>query len=106
MARLEHYPIEKLKAEVLRIVGKHLDLNTYRVFLFGSRVTGTGDEHSDIDIGIEGPAPVPWEIMGKIKEEIENMDILYSIDVVDFSTVGDDFKSVAKQSIEVISPRI
>jgi len=48
--RLEHYPIEKLKKEILEIIGKHLDLNKYKIFFFGSRVTGKGNDRSDIDI--------------------------------------------------------
>lgn len=37
--RLEHYPTDKLKKEILSIVGKYLDLGKYRVFFFGSKVT-------------------------------------------------------------------
>jgi len=35
---IEFYPVEKLKKEVLAIIGKYLDLNSHRVFFFGSRV--------------------------------------------------------------------
>jgi septum formation topological specificity factor MinE len=42
--KLEHYPVEKLKEEILKILRKYLDLKHYRVFFFGSRVTGRCDE--------------------------------------------------------------
>ncbi|MDO9399418.1 MAG: nucleotidyltransferase domain-containing protein [bacterium] len=99
---LKHYSTEKLKKEILEIIGKHLDLKKYRVFLFGSRVTGKGDERSDIDIGIEGQEPISLKIMSEIKEEIEELPILYKIDVVDFKTVSSDFKTVAQHNIEFI----
>ena len=50
--RLEHEPIEQFTKDILAIIGRHVDLNEYRVFFFGSRVTGRGDERADIDIGI------------------------------------------------------
>lgn len=48
---------------------KHLDLNKYRVFVFGSRVTGKSSERSDIDIGIDGATAVSAVIMESIKFE-------------------------------------
>lgn len=100
--RLKHYPIEKLKKEILDIIGKHLDLSQYRVFFFGSRVSGGGNERSDIDIGIEGPRPVPAAAMSEIKEEIENLPTLYKIDIVDFKEVSPEFRQVALQYRESI----
>ena len=67
----------------------------YRVFLFGSRATGRAHERSDIDIGIEGPAPIPYETLAKIREDIEEAPTLYSIDIVDFARVPEKFQSVA-----------
>lgn len=100
---LEHYSIDKLKAEILEIAGKYLDLNSYKIFIFGSRAAGKGDERSDIDIGIDGPQKIPVETMEKIKEEIDKIPVLYKIDIVDFSDTSDKFKKVAKEYIEIIN---
>lgn len=102
--RLEHGSEEKLKNDVLQIIGKHLYLSKHKVFIFGSRVTGKGDDRSDIDIGIEGDKEIPLEIMGKIKDEIDDLPILYKIDIVDFFQLSDKFKEVAKEKIEIINP--
>jgi predicted nucleotidyltransferase len=40
------------------VIRRHLPDPACRVFRFGSRATGSAGEGSDIDIGIEGPAPV------------------------------------------------
>ena len=101
--RIEFYPVEKLKREVLAIVGKYLDLNTYRVFFFGSRVTGKNTEYSDIDIGIEGPAAVASGILARIREEMENLPLLYKIEVVDFKKVSADFREVALRYVEEVA---
>ncbi|MFH1619260.1 MAG: nucleotidyltransferase domain-containing protein [bacterium] len=99
---LQHYPAEKLKADLLAIVGRRLDLTQYLLFYFGSRVTNKGDDHSDIDVGVEGPAPVPAAILDGIKEDLVNLPVIYKIDFVDFASVSDDFKKVALAKIEVI----
>ena len=101
--RLEFYSLEKLKREILEIVGEYLDLKVYRVFFFGSRVTGGGNERSDIDIGIEGPYSVPLKIMGQIEDEIENLPTLYKIEIVDFKQTSSDFYEVARQKIESVN---
>jgi len=100
---IEFYPVEKLKNEILAIVGEYLDLNSYRVFFFGSRVTGKNTKYSDIDIGVEGPKPVSVGILAKIREDMENLPLLYKIDVVDFTKVSADFRDVALQHIEELA---
>ena len=101
--KLQFYSIEKLKKEIIEIIGKYLDLNSCRIFFFGSRVSGKGDERSDIDIGIDGTKEVPYEIMANIKEDIENLSLLYKIEIVDFKKTSDDFQKVALQFIEPIA---
>jgi septum formation topological specificity factor MinE len=42
--KLEYYPVEKLKEEILEILSKYLDLFQYKVFFFGSRVKENADK--------------------------------------------------------------
>lgn len=93
--RIEFYPFEKLKKEIVGIVSRHVDLAEYKIFFFGSRVSGKGNQYSDIDIGIEGHEEIPYEIMTKIRDDIEKLSILYKIDIVDFKKVSPDFREVA-----------
>lgn len=100
--KLEFYPIEKLKKEILEIIGKYLDLNSYRIFFFGSRVKGDNFPRADVDIGIEGPKEIPIEIKLKIEEEIDELPTLYKFDIVDFKKVPEDFKKEALKNIEYV----
>lgn len=100
--KLKHYPVEKLKKEVLETAGRHLNLRSYRVFFFGSRVTGHGDERSDVDIGIEGPQKIPIRVIGEMREELEQISTLYTLQLVDFKSVSREFKAVASQGTEPI----
>ena len=101
--RLERYPVERLKKELLAVVGKHLDLNTHRLFFFGSRVTGGGTDRSDVDVGIEGPESVPAPQWLAIQDEVDELPMLYKIEFVDFKRVSPEFREVATQHIELIA---
>lgn len=89
----------KILNTIKAIIKKHIPDKNYQVFLFGSRAEGTNRKFSDFDIGITGKIPVDWGTLGLIEEELENSDIPYNIDVVDFMQVGNDFKRIASQKI-------
>ena len=83
------------------VIRRHLPDPAYRIFLFGSRATGSAAESSDIDIGIEGPAPVPGQALAAIHNELEEAPTLYTIDVVDFRRVPEKFRQVARRRIRL-----
>ena len=97
--QLQNYPFPQLKADLLSIANKHIDVTKYQLFIFGSRATNTGNDHSDIDIGILGEKPLSSNTMYSIKDEIENLPTLYSFDLVDFSTVTPTFRQIALKNI-------
>jgi predicted nucleotidyltransferase len=102
--KLEFYPEEKLKKEILEIIGRYLDLKKYKIFFFGSRVKGINFPRADIDIGILGPKPLPVEVKFKIIEELEKIPTLYKFDFVDFSDplISKSFKKEALKNIEYV----
>ncbi|MBI2310050.1 nucleotidyltransferase domain-containing protein [Candidatus Collierbacteria bacterium] len=69
---------------------------------FGSRVTGTYRPTSDIDVGLEGSEPIQLSVLEKIKVEVENLPILYKIDIVDFSQIPKEFIQVVNNNKEYI----
>ena len=100
--RLEHESSDDVKARVRAIVEQHLDLRRYRVFFFGSRVSGKGDERSDIDIGIDGSEAVPGDVFEKLRDALAEIPILYTIDLVDLARASERFRRVALEAIEEI----
>lgn len=95
----QHYPISNLKSDLLKIATKYVDINEYKFFIFGSRVTNNGDDYSDIDVGVLGKKQIQPSILYSIKQDIDNLPTLYSFDLVDFSTVSDSFRKVALKNI-------
>lgn len=100
--QLEHFSHIILTKKLRLIFQKHLPSGKYRVFYFGSRVTGQNSEKSDIDIGVLGPLPIEDRKMRLIREEIENLPLLYKIDIVDFHLVSLRFRNRALSNIEQI----
>lgn len=66
-----------------------------KLFIFGSRATGRAGVRSDIDVGIDLGHPMAPELLVAVREAFDDVPILQKVDVVDFSTVGESFKSVA-----------
>jgi predicted nucleotidyltransferase len=100
--RLENYSAEKLKGEIRSIIEKHLDISGAKLFFFGSRVTGKGNDRSDIDVGIEGRGEIDRAVMARIKEDLEKLPVLYKIELVDFTAAPASFREVALQKTETI----
>jgi uncharacterized protein len=98
--RVMQDPTDAAKFAAL-VIRRHLPDPAYRIFLFGSRATGSAAERSDIDIGIEGPAPVPRSARAAIRDELEEAPTLYTIEVVDFACVPEKFRRVAQQRISL-----
>jgi len=80
---------------IAKTIHQHLDLNKTKAFIFGSRATNKYQKFSDIDIGILSDDFLPLETISIIKEEIEESDIPYLVDIVDFKHTSQKFKQVA-----------
>jgi len=81
-----------LRNAIRESVRKHLDLDCYQLFIFGSEASGVADRSSDIDIGILGPQPVPGAIMQAIRQDLETLRTLRSFDVVDLGLADVGFR--------------
>ena len=89
-----------LRQAIRQTLARFLNLDQYEAFIFGSEVGGSGSSRSDIDIGIQGPDPVPGATLQRIREELETLRTLRVFDLVDFSCVDDAFKAVALRHVE------
>jgi uncharacterized protein len=80
----------KYKDELIAIIKKHLP--ECRIYLFGSQARETSTQGSDIDLAIDCGATAPQRLMSQIREDIEESNIPYFVDVVDFCEASDTFK--------------
>lgn len=84
-----------------KIILKHLDLNEFAVFLFGSRAYGTAQFSSDIDVGILGKKAIDPKILTALKSELESSSVPFKVELVDFNSVESKFKRIALQKVKV-----
>ena len=67
------------------------------VYLYGSRAKGTAHKTSDIDIAILPVGEIPKNLLGRLREMIEESTIPYNVDVTDLTYVSEQFR---KQILE------
>ena len=102
MVKLPERLQESLPKDLARIALLNLEREKYRLFFFGSRVDGSGNEQSDIDVGIDGTKAIPEESLAAIRNAVGSLPTLFKIDVVDFTRARPQFKEVAMKHIEPI----
>ena len=91
--------IPKVQKEIKNIVFRYLDSKKDKVFIFGSRAIGDNRKFSDVDLGIESKRKIPSNLVADLKEALEESDIPYTVDIVDFSSVTKRFKNLALRKI-------
>jgi len=88
--------------EIKKILWRHLDKKEYQAFIFGSYAQGKMRRSSDIDLGIVGKKAVPTMSLVEIEDDLEESDLPFMFDVVDFIKTGEGFKKQAmQQTIEL-----
>ncbi len=91
---------EEIFSWISEILQKNLDQTNYRAFIFGSQANLKELRRADIDLGLLSDEQISTLKLVKITNEIEDLPMLYNIDLVDFSAVDEQFKSIAMKNIE------
>ena len=85
----------EIEKRIKDTIYKYVSPSEYQVFLFGSRATGNNAKWSDFDVGIMGKEVLPYSKLEQIEHELEDSNIPYRVDVVDFARASDKFKRIA-----------
>jgi uncharacterized protein len=87
MAKREKEIIESILAVVKAY------LSPRAVYLFGSRAKGVHDARADFDIAIDAECPGA-EVTQTMKEQLDRVSGLYSVDVVFMKEVDETFRQI------------
>lgn len=93
MVRLEQKYLERLR----QIVAENVDTRQWRPVIFDSRITGKAQRFSDIDLGFIGTKPLPLDVESKHWDVLDDSDVPYVVDIVDFSQTEKGFRKVAEK---------
>ncbi len=84
------------------ILGQIFVTGEVEMVLFGSRARGDYLKTSDIDLGILPQGELDERKLILLREKLENSNIPYKVDVVDFSKVSKEFAEKALEEGVVI----
>ena len=87
-------------ATVKAILAEHVPECEVRAF--GSRVTWTAKDYSDLDLAVVGEGPVDWRTLGRLKEAFEESDLPMRADVLDWHAISDGFRRVVERDNVVL----
>lgn len=90
---------EQLRA-VTTILAAHI--HGAEVRAFGSRVTGTPKDYSDLDLALVGAAKLDATVIEAIKEAFEESDLPFRVDILDWNAISEEFQKVILRKYEVL----
>ena len=76
--------------------------DNYDFFAYGSRVKGNYRELSDLDIMIKGKNPIEVFELEEIKENFDNSNLSYVVNLVDYFSITESFYNIIKDDLRKI----
>jgi len=85
---------------VTRILAVHVP--DCEVRAFGSRVTWTAKDYSDLDLVVVGERALDLGTLSRLKEAFEESDLPFRVEVLDWHAIGSAFRKVIEKRYEVV----
>ena len=95
-----------VSADHLRIVCDILQrlIPHCQVWAFGSRVTGTHKDYSDLDLTIIADAPLDITTIANVSDAFSQSDLPYKVDLVEWATTSESFRNMIQQNKIILQP--
>lgn len=77
--------------DIKEVVRELLKDKKVKVYLFGSRAKGEHTQRSDLDLAFLSEENISYEL-SLLREILEDSNIPFTVDIVDLSKVGRDFR--------------
>ena len=74
----------------------------YCFYYYGSRVKGTFNKTSDLDILIKGEKEMPLSTLSEIKEEFDNSSLSYIVNFCDYYSIDENFYKIIEKDLQKI----
>lgn len=68
------------------------------ILAYGSRIKGTAQQYSDLDLALKGASPLELSKLGELKDTFANSDIPFKIEPLDFHRVSPDFQKIIEKT--------
>jgi predicted nucleotidyltransferase len=74
----------------------------FKVWAFGSRVTGNHKPYSDLDLALVGDEPISIETRAALSDALSNSALPYKVDIVDWASTSEAFQQIIEKQKLVI----
>jgi len=74
----------------------------YKVWAFGSRVTGTYKPYSDLDLALVGDEPISIQTRAALSDALSESALPYKVDIVDWASTSKEFQEIIEKQKLVI----
>lgn len=85
---------------ILNILKEYFDV--YSFYYYGSRVKGTFNKTSDLDILIKGNQEMPLKTLVELKEKFDESSLSYIVNFTDYNNIDDNFYSLIKDDLVLV----
>lgn len=94
-----------LKEEEMEIVKKILStrFKDKEILIFGSRITDRVKPYSDLDLAIKSKEKLSLRDIDLTKEEFEESKLNFSVDLMDYDRIPENFKRIIDKKHEIIN---
>ncbi|MCX7114516.1 MAG: nucleotidyltransferase domain-containing protein [Gammaproteobacteria bacterium] len=87
--------------QTIKTILKHFIPNT-PVWVFGSRITAHAKPYSDLDMVIKGKDLIPQQVYYQIKDALEESDLPFRVDVLDWHRISPAFQNIIQAHHEAL----
>lgn len=81
----------------LKILLEILSQAKTKFYAFGSRTTASNRKFSDLDLCYKDT--IAWETLVKIKTDLEESNLPFKVDLVDYNECSEDFKQIIDKDL-------
>ncbi len=85
---------------IKRVLHKHV--NNAEIRVFGSRLNEDVKKYADLDMVIVAKEKIALKVVTRMKEELEESDIPFRVDILDWHEISNDFKKIINKNYEVL----
>ena len=90
--------ITDTEQEIIKNILKEYQ-NTYSFYYYGSRVKGTFEKTSDLDILIKGKIEMPISVLSEIKEKFDKSNLPYIVNFSDYNSIEKNFYNLIQKDL-------
>lgn len=94
---------EKHLKTIKRILAEYV--GDCEVRAFGSRVSGTAKDYSDLDLAIIGKIKIKRKTRMLLREAFEESDLPFRVDVIDYNAIQETFREIIEKNYEIIQKK-